>query len=653
MIILLVSSTPPKRVAIMDKKITGLSVFSYLAKAFAITAVYYVAGKWGLSLAFANASATAIWPPTGIALAVILLLGYRFWPSIFWGAFLVNITTQGSAWASFGIATGNTLEALLSVFLVNRYSNGRETFNHPINVLKFSVLVGLISTTVSATAGVASLALGGFAPWANFGPIWLMWWLGDTSGGFILAPMLILWGSTTSVPWDRGKCLEAALLLLSLFAVGQVIFSGKNYPLAFTGFPILMWSAFRFGQRETATVVFILSVMAMIGTLHSREPFGLQPIDPALLFLQMFMVGLSAITALVVGAAVQERRRAESDLRKFKERLQIEKDKFEQVLNIEEGLNTILDANKLVDFIVNKTTEVLEAEKCSLLLLDDNKQELCVRGRKGTYNDAVGQHRIKMGQPIAGLVAQEGEPVLVKNIEEDSRFARPVGASYKTRSFMCAPIKINYTLKGVMCVADKKSGDAQASFSDLDFKVFCMIVRQVAVALENAQLYRELNYLAVTDPLTELNNFRYFTQCLDHEIHRAVRYANALCLLMVDVDNFKLVNDHYGYLEGDILLKKVGQVLKRMTRKVDIVCRYAGDEFAIILPETEITKARNVAEKKKRNFIENSSSQEKITVSVGLAQYHGNMNRHDFILKADMALLEAKKQGKNRLYSLV
>lgn len=636
----------------MGKKITVLSILSCFVKTSAIALVYYIAGKWGLSLAFGNASATVIWPPAGIALAVILLLGYRFWPGIFWGAFLVNITTQGNVWTSFGIATGNTLEALLSAFLVNRYSNGRETFNRPINILKFSVLVGLISTTVSATVGVASLVLGGLALWVDFIPVWLTWWLGDTASGFILAPMLILWGSTTSVHWDRGKCLEAVVLLLSLFAVSQVIFSARNYPLAFTGFPILMWSAFRFGQRETATVVFILSVMAMIGTLHGRGPFGLQPVDPALLFLQMFMVGLSAITALVVGSAVQERRRAESDLRKFKERLQIEKDKFEQVLNIEEGLNTILEMNKLVDFIVDKTMEVLEAEKCSLLLLDDHKQELCVRGRKGAYDDAAGEHRIKMGQPIAGVVARDGEPVLVINIEEDSRFARPAGASYKTKSFMCAPIKISHVLKGVMCVADKKSGDAQAGFSALDFKIFCMIVRQVAVALENAQLCRELNYLAVTDPLTDLNNFRYFTQCLDHEIHRAVRYGNPLCLLMIDVDNFKLINDHYGHLEGDGLLKRVGQILKRMTRKVDIVCRYAGDEFVVILPETEINQAWKAAEKIKEN-IKNLSSWKEITVSMGLAQYHENMGRHDLICKADIALWEAKKRGKNRVHSFV
>jgi len=260
----------------MDRKITVLSAFSYLVKAFAITTVYYVAGKWGLSLAFINASATAIWPPTGIALAVILLLGYRFWPSIFLGAFLVNITTSGMGWTSLGIATGNTLEALLSAFLVHKYTNGLKTFDRPVDVLKFSFLVGLISTMVSATVGVTSLSLGGFAQWENFGSIWLTWWMGDTAGGFIVAPMLILWGSTPRVPWAREKCLEATLLLLSLLILSQVVFNGANYPLSVLSFPILMWSAFRFGQRETATVSAIVrafsSIFVTASTVAPRWP---------------------------------------------------------------------------------------------------------------------------------------------------------------------------------------------------------------------------------------------------------------------------------------------------------------------------------------------------------------------------------------------
>src|SRR5881296_1116460 len=133
----------------------------------ALTGVYFAAGKIGLSLAFVHASATAVWPPTGIALAALLLYGFPVWPAIFLGAFLVNITTAGSVATSIGIATGNTLEGLLGAYLVNRFAHGRNAFDHPRTTFKFAVLAAGISTMVSPTLGVTSQSLGGFASWDN------------------------------------------------------------------------------------------------------------------------------------------------------------------------------------------------------------------------------------------------------------------------------------------------------------------------------------------------------------------------------------------------------------------------------------------------------------------------------------------------------
>ena len=162
-------------------------------------------------LAFVHANATAVWPPTGIALAGLLVLGYRAWPAIFLGAFLVNISTPvtsmgvapdhaiegvleiflgnisnaGAIATSAGIATGNTLEGLLGAWLVNRFAGGRQAFDHPGTVFKFALLAGVASTMVSATVGVTTLALGGLASWADYGAIWWTWWLGDAAGALI------------------------------------------------------------------------------------------------------------------------------------------------------------------------------------------------------------------------------------------------------------------------------------------------------------------------------------------------------------------------------------------------------------------------------------------------------------------------------------
>ena len=138
----------------------------------ALAAIYFCAGKLGLSLAHIHASTSAVWPPTGIALAALLLWGYRLWPGIFLGAFLVNITTEGSVATTFGIAAGNTLEALLGAWLVNRFANGPKAFERARTTFMFVLLAPMLSTVVSATVGVTSLTLDGFAQWDQYARIW-------------------------------------------------------------------------------------------------------------------------------------------------------------------------------------------------------------------------------------------------------------------------------------------------------------------------------------------------------------------------------------------------------------------------------------------------------------------------------------------------
>lgn len=282
-----------------------------------LTAVYLIAGKLGLMLAFVHASATAVWPPAGITLAALLVFGYRVWPGVFAGAFLTNVTTAGSVATSIGIAAGNTLEGLVGAFLVNRLAGGRHAFERPQDVLRFAVLAAMVSTMVSATIGVTSLSLGGFASWAAFEPIWLTWWLGDAMGDLLVAPLLVLWAMNSRVQWPRRQVIEAVCLLLCLFVVGQAVFGGwipltaKDYPLDYLCIPILVWAAFRFGQRETATAAFLLSGIALWGTLRGFGPFVRDQQNESLLLLQTFM-GATALLAIVFAAVVSERKQIEA-----------------------------------------------------------------------------------------------------------------------------------------------------------------------------------------------------------------------------------------------------------------------------------------------------------------------------------------------------
>src|SRR5216110_933070 len=188
------------------------------ASILAVAAMYFCAGRFGLSLALANPSASAIWPPAGLALAALLLWGYRLWPGIFLGAFLVNFTTTGTPVADLGIAAGNTLEALLGAWLVNRYVHGVKAFDRAFDIFKFVLVAGMVSTAVGATFGATSLCLGHEARWEQYPVIWSTWWLGDMLGALIVAPLLLIW---VTQPISRPKLnrLEEGAGMVSVVVV--------------------------------------------------------------------------------------------------------------------------------------------------------------------------------------------------------------------------------------------------------------------------------------------------------------------------------------------------------------------------------------------------------------------------------------------------
>jgi PAS domain S-box-containing protein len=274
---------------------------------------YFLAGKCGLRFASLQSNVSAVWPPTGISLAGCLLFGYGVWPAILLGAFAVNMTTAGTVATSLGIAAGNTLEALASAYLVNRFANGRAVFNRPQDIFKFTVLAAFASTAFAATVGAASLSFGGYVSEAQFGQVWFTWWMGDMVGDLVFAPLVLLWCAHPRLEWNRAQLYEATLMLVSLVVVAAVVFGGilpadiQRHPIDFLCIPVLIWAAYRFGPRETATASFVLSAIAIVGTLHGFGPFAGNVANTALLLLQAFL-GVLAITAIAFAANVAQRR---------------------------------------------------------------------------------------------------------------------------------------------------------------------------------------------------------------------------------------------------------------------------------------------------------------------------------------------------------
>jgi len=331
---------------------------------------------------------------------------------------------------------------------------------------------------------------------------------------------------------------------------------------------------------------------------------------------------------------------------RMEERLKFEKEKLEEIISFDEQLSRIRKSDQLIDFVVAKTRGILEVEKCSVMLVDPETKQLYVKSTEGFAQDAPMQ--VDISGSIVEKVILEGQTLFV-NDQGDGRSRDLKQFSYLGRSFMVVPIKLGQDVIGVIIVAHKRTdSNGIGTFDTVDLKILCAIAAETAIAVENVSFYKELHYLTVTDPLTHMPNYHYFVKSLDYEFKRFKRFQGDLALLMMDIDDFKSYNDQFGHLEGDELLKKIGLTIHLNLREVDIVCRYGGDEFVIILPGTNKEGAVVVADKI-RKCIEKVKFPKAVTLSIGTAHFRENMSRHDLIFHADKALYQAKNQGKNRV----
>src|SRR5215471_20649381 len=189
-----------------------------------LATVYFFCGTFGLSLASINKSVSPIWPPSGVALAFLVLRGRQLWPGVLIGAFLVNIVKQGTVFTALGMAAGNTLEAYTGAWLVCRYAGGEKAFERIGNVLRLLLFAGFMSTAISATFGVLSLCLGGLEQWNRYPTLWITWWMGDMVSDVTIAPFLMIWLRRPIERLKMAQIPEAVGLLVTAILVGQIAF---------------------------------------------------------------------------------------------------------------------------------------------------------------------------------------------------------------------------------------------------------------------------------------------------------------------------------------------------------------------------------------------------------------------------------------------
>jgi diguanylate cyclase (GGDEF)-like protein len=283
------------------------------------------------------------------------------------------------------------------------------------------------------------------------------------------------------------------------------------------------------------------------------------------------------------------------------------------------------------------------------IMFTDAEQNLAVRVRRGrAVTDMPDDAKVPLGQGITGTVAATGEPV--RGVIGEGPGLRPAPGEPTTGTVIAVPLKQSGHIAGVLNLYDKQD---VREFSSHDLDTIRAFAGQARVAIENVLLHQEAQRLSLTDPLTGLWNYRYLRIGLGHEIERATRFGRPLAVLMLDLDRFKQVNDHYGHQVGDAVLMELGARMRAEVREVDILARYGGEEFVVVLPETDASGAAHTASRlgeviRSTRFCADTDHPLDVTMSIGVAVFPDNGSTAGPLLRsADDALYAAKDAGRD------
>lgn len=285
----------------------------------AIAALYVLAARAGLRLDAISGFATLVWPPTGIALAALLLGGYGLWPGVFLGAAIANVLTGAPILVAIGIAAGNSLEAVFGAYALRRIPGFRLSLDRVRDAIGLILFAGALAPLIAATIGVTTLHLGGLVPSGAIADTWRAWWLGDAIGAVLMAPLILVWArKPVGIP-PAWRLMEVSALTLAVVIAGLLLFvipatrNGVPFNQAYVFYPLLVWGAVRFAQHGSVSLTFLISVIAIWGTAMGHGPFTAATLHESLSALQTFM-GVTAATFLVLGASTAERDRAVEDI---------------------------------------------------------------------------------------------------------------------------------------------------------------------------------------------------------------------------------------------------------------------------------------------------------------------------------------------------
>ena len=340
------------------------------------------------------------------------------------------------------------------------------------------------------------------------------------------------------------------------------------------------------------------------------------------------------------------------ELTSVNERLAAHVREMELLLDVSKALSGTLDLPEQLEQLGRLVCTALRVDEFCALLLDETTHQLVVEAVAGQGLAAARGMRFRLGEGVSGAAAAQGKTMYVPDVQRDRHYLHYKGLRKTTGSFLCVPLRAKGRIVGVMNL----NRPAVDGFSPQEIRLAEAISAQAGLAIANARLYQQTRELSFTDALTGIPNRRYLFTRLKQEVSRSLRFGDELTVLMMDLDLFKQVNDAHGHTVGDAVLRGIAVALQRNVRKVDMVARYGGDEFVVVLPRIAREEAIEVAEKLRRAVATTplpapaGAGPVRVTVSVGVAGFgHEATDVAALVEKADGALYEAKRAGRNRV----
>jgi len=337
-----------------------------------------------------------------------------------------------------------------------------------------------------------------------------------------------------------------------------------------------------------------------------------------------------------------------------REQLEAELRGLKDVLDVARAVVSTLDLDAVLQNILSHAMDFVGVPAGSIALYDKKSNRLTLHAHKGLSKNFVGRDRWTITKGgLSYKMLHEGRLFIVDDTQNAEYFNNPLAIAEGIRSIICVPLAVGKDIVGALYLDDFEP----RKFSELNVDTLLILGSFAALSIKNARLHQQMQQLACTDGLTGLYNHRQFKEFFSRELSRARRHRKNLSLIMFDVDDFKKFNDTYGHPVGDRVLQMVAELLPQILRQGDILCRYGGEEFIAILPETCLEKAVAVAERV-RLAVETGSrellaaqAQTGVTVSVGVATYPKDGESVESLLMCvDKLLYRAKSCGKNRVY---